>query len=239
MHYQPPERRAIVLLSGGVDSATTLAMAKRQGFAITALSIDYGQRHRIELAAANAIAETMECRRHVVVPIDLRQIGGSALTDSIEVPKDQYRPDDKEIPVTYVPARNTIFLSIALGLAEVEGARDIFIGANALDYSGYPDCRPAFIETFETLANVATKAGVKGDAIRIQAPLLNMTKAEIIRLGSELGVDFAMTTSCYDPDKDGLSCGHCDSCAIRRIGFATAGIADPTRYAAELTVIKK
>jgi len=227
------ERRAIVLLSGGIDSATTFAIAKRQGFAVTALSVDYGQRHRIELLAAKVLADKMGCRRHVNVPIDLRQIGGSALTDSIDVPKDHYRPDDKEIPITYVPARNTIFLSIALGLAEVEEARDIFIGANALDYSGYPDCRPAFIETFETLANVATKAGIKGDAIRIQAPLLTMTKAEIIRLGAELGIDFALTTSCYDPTTDGLACGHCDSCTIRRHGFASAGVADPTRYVLE------
>jgi 7-cyano-7-deazaguanine synthase len=239
MVSHPTEKRAIVLLSGGIDSATTLAMAKREGFVVTALSVDYGQRHRIELEAAKTIAEKMGCRRHVVVPIDLRQIGGSALTDNIEVPKDHYLPNDTEIPITYVPARNTIFLSIALGLAEVETAQDIFIGANALDYSGYPDCRPAFINTFETLANVATKAGIEGDAIRIQAPLLNMNKHEIIRLGAKLGIDFSLTTSCYDPTSDGRACGHCDSCTIRRIGFEQAGIADPTRYSTEMTVARK
>ncbi|MCH8964995.1 MAG: 7-cyano-7-deazaguanine synthase QueC [Planctomycetes bacterium] len=223
-------KAAIVLLSGGLDSATISAMAREQGFALHALSFDYGQRHVYELAAARRIADALEVREHVLQTIDLRAFGGSALTDDIDVPKD--RPDigGTEIPVTYVPARNTIFLSFALAFAETRGADDIFIGVNALDYSGYPDCRPEYLAKFQELARLATRAGVEGRAIAIHAPLIEMSKAEIIRTGIRLGVDYSLTTSCYDPDSDGLACGRCDSCVLRMEGFADADIADPTRY---------
>ena len=221
-------KRAIVLLSGGLDSATTLAMAKQEGYDVFALSFEYGQRHTIEIASAKNIAQNFDVRQHRVAKIDLRAFGGSALTDSIDVPK--HRSEDEiesKIPVTYVPARNTIFLSYALAWAEVIGARDIFIGVNALDYSGYPDCRPEFIDQFERLANLATKAGVSGERFRIHAPLIAMTKAEIIRKGGELGLDFSLTHSCYDPGSDGAVCGECDSCRLRARGFREAGIPDP------------
>jgi 7-cyano-7-deazaguanine synthase len=223
--------RAIVLVSGGLDSATALAVAVRDGFDPYALSFRYGQRHAIELEAARRITAHFDVRRHEVVEIDLRAFGGSALTSDIAVPKD--RSNDalaREIPVTYVPARNTIFLSFALAYAEVAGARDIFIGVNALDYSGYPDCRPDFVNAFEHLANLATKAGVEGQRFRIRAPLISLTKHEIIELGTSLGVDYSLTTSCYDPSLDGEACGHCDSCQLRLRGFAEAGLTDPIRY---------
>lgn len=219
---------AVVLLSGGLDSATCLAIARQAGFACHCLSIDYGQRHHAELAAAVRVAGALGAVEHRVVPLDLAQFGGSALTDrNIAVPTDGVRPG---IPVTYVPARNTIMLALALGWAEILGARDIFIGVNAVDYSGYPDCRPAFIEAFERLANLATKAGVEGDRFTIHAPLIDLSKAEIIRRGVELGVDYALTVSCYQADETGRACGVCDSCRLRRSGFAAAGIADPTLY---------
>jgi 7-cyano-7-deazaguanine synthase len=222
--------KAIVLLSGGLDSATVLAIATQQGFTIHALSFDYGQRHKIELQAARRLAEAYRAE-HSTIAFDLRQFGGSALTADIEVPKDRVSDQMATgIPITYVPARNTIFLSFALGLAEVIGAFDIFVGVNALDYSGYPDCRPAFITAFEQLANVSTKAGVEGRRFTIHAPLIEMTKAQIIREGVKLGVDYALTTSCYDPSSDGRACGHCDSCQLRRKGFAEAAIPDPTKY---------
>ena len=223
-------KAAIVLLSGGLDSATVGAMAREQGFALHALSFDYGQRHVYELAAARRIADALEVREHVLQTIDLRAFGGSALTDDIDVPKD--RPDigSSEIPVTYVPARNTIFLSFALAFAETRSADDIFIGVNALDYSGYPDCRPEYLAKFQELARLATRAGVEGRAIAIHAPLIEMNKAEIIRTGIRLGVDYSQTTSCYDPDSRGLACGRCDSCVLRMKGFADADVADPTRY---------
>jgi 7-cyano-7-deazaguanine synthase len=225
-------KKAVVLLSGGLDSATVLALARDQGYAVYTLSIDYGQRHRIELLQAKKIAQQMGVVEHKIISIDLRSIGGSALTSSIAVPKD--RPEETistGIPVTYVPARNTIFLSCCLGYAEVIGAFDLFIGANAIDYSGYPDCRPEFIQAFENLANLATKASVEGvGKFTIHAPLVHLTKAEIIRRGSALGVNYADTISCYDPDINGLACGHCDSCQLRRKGFAEAGLPDPTRY---------
>ena len=203
------------------------ALAREAGFAVTALTVDYGQRHRVELDAARAVAAQL-AERHVVVPLDLRAFGGSALTSDIEVPKDGV---GEGIPVTYVPARNTIFLSLALGLAEASGARDIYIGVNALDYSGYPDCRPEFVEQFEQLANVATKAGVEGDPFTIHAPLLHMTKADIAREAQRLGVDAALSHSCYDPVPDGRACGRCDACRLRAKGFEEAGIEDPTEYA--------
>ncbi len=221
------------MLSGGLDSATVAAMALEKGFEVSALSFDYGQRHRVELAAAAAVARSLGIRDHRTVAIDLRAIGGSALTDGIEVPKNQgsdAASTGEAIPVTYVPARNTIFLGIALGLAEVVGAQDLFFGANALDYSGYPDCRPAFVEAFVRLAAVATKAGVEGASFQIHAPLMHMTKAEIIQAGTRLGVDYGLTHSCYDPTEDGLACGACDSCRLRRQGFEAAGVPDPTRY---------
>lgn len=222
--------KAVILLSGGLDSATVLAIARARGFALHALSFDYGQRHRIELTAARRLAESFGAR-HSVIAFDLRQFGGSALTDDIEVPKDRTHDQISEsIPVTYVPARNTIFLSFALGVAELISAFHIFVGVNALDYSGYPDCRPEFIKAFETLARVATKAGVEGKSFTIHTPLIQMTKAQIIREGTRLGVDYAMTTSCYDPSPDGRACGHCDSCQLRRKGFAEAGLPDPTLY---------
>lgn len=229
--------RAVVLLSGGIDSATTLAIARAEGYEVYALSFRYGQRHEIELERARAIAEAFGVARHLVIAIDLREIGGSALTDkSIAVPKDR-TPEEigAEIPITYVPGRNTIFLAFALAWAEVLGAEDIFFGANVLDYSGYPDCRPEYLRAFEQMANLATRAGVSGQArFRIHAPLLSMTKAEIIRRGRELGVDYRLTWSCYDPVARGgeiLACGRCDSCQIRRRGFAEAGIEDPIPYA--------
>jgi len=220
-------RRAIVLLSGGLDSMVCAGLARESGFGVTALTIDYGQRHRVELNAARAIAAGL-ADRHIVLPLDLRAFGGSALTSDIDVPKDGVGPG---IPVTYVPARNTIFLSLALGLAEASSARDIFIGVNALDYSGYPDCRPQFIAEFERLANLATKAGVEGDGFTIHAPLLEMTKSEIAREAERLGLDAAMSHSCYDPLSDGTHCGRCDACRLRAKGFAEAGLEDPTAYA--------
>jgi 7-cyano-7-deazaguanine synthase len=250
---------AIVLLSGGLDSATVLAMARREGFVCHALSFDYGQRHRFELQAAARVAEALGAADHRVVKIDLTAAGGfghSALTDDIDVPKDQEkrgqtpiskRPKsesvpafpfpafpnpESRIPITYVPARNTIFLSLALGYAEVIGAMDIFIGVNAIDYSGYPDCRPAFIEAFERLANLATAVGVEGRGkFAIHAPLIRMTKADIVRAGMAMGVPYELTHSCYDPSPEGLSCGHCDSCRLRLAGFAAAGAKDPAKYA--------
>jgi 7-cyano-7-deazaguanine synthase len=220
-------RRAIVLLSGGLDSATTLAIASDLGFAVHALSFQYGQRHAVELAATARVAKALGAVEHRTITIDLAAFGGSALTDSaIAVPE----APSAGIPITYVPARNTIFLSYALGWGEVLGARDIFIGVNAVDYSGYPDCRPEFIAAFERLANLATKAGVEGDVFRIHAPLIEWTKADIIRRGIAAGIDYSMTVSCYQPDADGRACGRCDSCRLRRDGFAAAGVADPTRY---------
>jgi 7-cyano-7-deazaguanine synthase len=225
-------KKAVVLLSGGLDSTTTLAIAKDRGFAVHALSVDYGQRHRVELERAAAIAKSMRAVEHRTVRLDLRAIGGSALTDSIDVPKGRSSEEmGQGIPVTYVPARNTILLGLALGYAENVGAFDIFMGANVLDYSGYPDCRPEFLEAFERLANLATKAGVEGvGRFRVHAPLLKMTKAEIIREGVRLGVDYSKTLSCYDPDEMGRACGSCDSCLLRKKGFAEAGVEDPTIY---------
>ena len=224
--------KAVVLLSGGLDSTTTLAIAKREGFALFALTFDYGQRHHVELDRARDIARHFAVVDHQIVKIDLRQFGGSALTDSIDVPvgRDQEKMVS-EIPVTYVPARNTIFLSFCLAYAEVKEASDIFIGVNAIDYSGYPDCRPEFITAFETLANLATKAGVEGESkIKIHTPLIEVSKAEIIRKGLELGVDYAMTHSCYNPGDEGKSCGVCDSCQLRLKGFQEAGAKDPIQY---------
>jgi len=223
---------AVVLLSGGLDSATTAAIAQSEGFDLSALSVDYGQRHRFELEAARRVAQSLGIRRHIVVAVDLQQLGGSALTASIEVPKDRDPAAmQAEIPITYVPARNTIFLALALGYAEVLDAADLFVGVNSVDYSGYPDCRPEFIAAFERLANLATKAGVEGRLrFRMHTPLVHLTKAEIIRRGAALGVDYSLTHSCYDPDPAGLSCGHCDSCLLRRRGFAEAGLVDPVRY---------
>jgi 7-cyano-7-deazaguanine synthase len=220
-------RHAIVLLSGGLDSMVCAGLAREAGFSVAALTIDYGQRHRIELNAARAIAVEL-ADRHIILPLDLRAFGGSALTSDIDVPKDGVGPG---IPVTYVPARNTIFLSLALGLAEASGARDIFIGVNALDYSGYPDCRPRFIAEFEQLANLATKAGVEGEGFTIHAPLLEMSKAEIAREAERLGLDAALSHSCYDPLPDATHCGRCDACRLRSKGFAEAGLEDPTAYA--------
>ncbi len=225
-------RPAIVLLSGGLDSATTAAIARSEGFDLFALSVDYGQRHRFELEAARRIAQALEVKRHVVLGVDLRQLGGSALTAAIEVPKDRSMADmQAEIPVTYVPARNTVFLALALGYAEVTGAADIFIGVNAVDYSGYPDCRPEYIAVFQQLANLATKAGVEGRLkFTVHTPLVHLTKAEIIRRGAALGVDYSLTHSCYDPDPTDLSCGRCDACLLRLKGFAEAGMVDPIEY---------
>ncbi|MDB5695855.1 MAG: 7-cyano-7-deazaguanine synthase [Sphingomonas bacterium] len=219
---------AVVLVSGGLDSFVAAALARESGFAVLALSFDYNQRHRVELAAARRVAAAVSVARHVVLPLDLAAFGGSALTDDIAVPKGGV---GEGIPVTYVPARNTVFLSLALAWAEAAGARDLFIGVNALDYSGYPDCRPEFIEAFETLAELATKAGVEGNAFRVRAPLQHMTKADIVREGTRLGLDLGLSWSCYDPSDD-EHCGLCDSCRLRSKGFADAGIADPTRYAA-------
>ncbi|MBN8735868.1 MAG: 7-cyano-7-deazaguanine synthase QueC [Xanthomonadales bacterium] len=224
-------RKAVVLVSGGMDSAVTLAIARAQGFACHALSVAYGQRHASELAAAARVAATLGAVEHKTVSVDLRSIGGSALTADIAVPEHVDAHGEDEIPVTYVPARNTIMLSIALGWAEALGSSDLFCGVNAVDYSGYPDCRPAFIEAFERLANVATKAGVEGQTLRVHAPLIRMSKADIVREGVRLGVDFSATVSCYQADADGRACGHCDACVLRARGFAGAGVADPTHYA--------
>lgn len=224
-------KRAVVLVSGGLDSATTLAICRQQGFEAYALSFDYGQRHRLELDAAQRVAVSLGVRDHRIAKIDLRVFGGSALTDNIAVPKKRDTKREREIPVTYVPARNTIFLSYALAWCEVLSAAAIFIGANAIDYSGYPDCRPEFISAFEHLAAVATKAGVEGTKFQIHAPLLRMSKADIIRKGVELGVDFSLTHSCYDPTADGLACRECDSCRLRLAGFRDAGLTDPIAYA--------
>ena len=226
-----PPAPAVVLLSGGLDSATTLAIARAEGFACHALSFRYGQRHAVELVSAAAVAEHLGAVSHRVIEIDLRAFGGSALTDDIPVPKDRDAATHAGgIPITYVPARNTIFLSYALGCAEVLGAADIFLGVNAVDYSGYPDCRPEFVTAFERLANLATRAGVEGDGFRIKAPLMRLSKAEIIRQGVELGVDYSITVSCYQPDAQGRACGRCDACRLRRAGFEKAGVPDPTRY---------
>lgn len=223
-------RPAVVLLSGGLDSATTLAIARDDGFACHALSVDYGQRHHAELAAAALVATTLGASSHRILHLDLSQLGGSALTDpAIAVPTDGVKPG---IPVTYVPARNTIMLALALAWAEVLEARDIFVGVNAVDYSGYPDCRPEYIRAFETMANLATKAAVEGHPLTLHAPLIDLSKAEIVRRGAALGVEFALTVSCYQADGEGRACGACDSCRLRREGFAAAGLADPTRYAA-------
>lgn len=221
----------MVLLSGGLDSATCLALAKSQGFAPVALSISYGQRHIVEIEQARVVARAAGVADHRVVAMDLRAIGGSALTADLAVPKhDDVSQLGSGIPSTYVPARNTIFLGLALGLAEVVGARDIFIGVNAVDYSGYPDCRPEFIRAFENLATLATKVGVEGGRFTIHAPLSGLTKADIIRAGVAVGVDYSLTHSCYDPAADGRACGRCDSCLLRQKGFIEAGVADPTRY---------
>jgi 7-cyano-7-deazaguanine synthase len=225
-------RKAVVLMSGGLDSTVTLAIAQCEGFAIHALTMQYGQRHAVEVEAARQIARRFGIVQHVVVPLDLRAIGGSALTGDLPVPKGRTADEMAAgIPVTYVPARNTLFLALALGWAEVIGARDLFIGVNVLDYSGYPDCRPEFLDAFERLAKVATKAGVEGAAFTIHAPLLQLTKADIVRRGIALGVDFSLTTSCYDPTPDGMACGQCDACTLRLRGFAEAGIPDPREYA--------
>jgi 7-cyano-7-deazaguanine synthase len=225
-------RPAVVLLSGGLDSATVLAIARSQGFACHALSFRYGQRHAVELAAAERVASSLRAASHRTLEIDLRQFGGSSLTGDIPVAKhDTADQIGGGIPLTYVPPRNTIFLSFALALAEVSSAADIFIGVNALDYSGYPDCRPAYIAAFERLANLATKAGVEGRPLTIHAPLIELTKAQIIRRGLDLGVDYSLTSSCYDPDAAGRACGHCDSCLLRLKGFAENGVRDPIDYA--------
>ena len=224
--------KAVVLLSGGLDSATALAIARSQGFRLFALSFDYGQRHSIETRSAAQLAKSLRAERHLTIDVNLRAIGGSALTDQIDVPKERSAEEiSTGIPVTYVPARNTIFLSFALAWAEVLGAQDIFIGVNALDYSGYPDCRPEYIESFERMANLATKAGVEGRLrLKIHTPLIAMTKAEIIVTGLRLGVDYSLTHSCYDPSSEGIACGKCDSCLLRLKGFAEAGVDDPSRY---------
>jgi 7-cyano-7-deazaguanine synthase len=224
-------KKAVVLLSGGLDSTTCLALARRDGFEPICLSISYGQRHAVELERARVVAAAMGVKDHRTVRLDLRAIGGSALTGDLDVPKhDDVSQLKAEIPVTYVPARNTVFLGLALGLAEVVGATDLYIGVNAVDYSGYPDCRPEFIRAFEALANLATKAGVEGARFTVHAPLSGMTKADIIRTGVATGVDYALTHSCYDPAADGRACGRCDSCLLRKKGFLDAGVADPTRY---------
>jgi len=224
-------KKAVVLLSGGLDSTTVLAMAKADGFEPVCLAVSYGQRHAVELERARRVTQAMGVKDFRVVTVDLRQVGGSALTADIDVPKD--RPEGEMshgIPITYVPARNALFLSLALGLAEVVEASVIYIGVNAVDYSGYPDCRPEFIRAFEQMATLATKAGVEGTRFEVRAPLSGMTKADIIRAGVKLGVDYSMTHSCYDPDPEGRACGRCDSCVLRRRGFEQAGVADPTPY---------
>ena len=229
-------KKAVVLLSGGLDSTTCVAIAQKQGFDVVGLSFDYGQRHTIELESATRVAKKMGLSNHVTAKIDLRIFGGSALTADIDVPKGRSSDDiaqqmDDKIPVTYVPARNTIFLSFALAFAETQGASDIFIGVNALDFSGYPDCRPEYIKAYEVMANLATKSGVEGEqGIKIHTPLIHMTKADIIRKGLELGVDYSLTTSCYDPSPEGVSCGACDACHLRLKGFREAGQTDPVAY---------
>lgn len=226
------QKNAVVLFSGGLDSTTCLAVARRDGFSPCALSFEYGQRHKVELEAARRVAAAMAVTTHLILPLPLGAIGGSALTADIAVPKDrEVAVMESEIPVTYVPARNTIFLAMALGWAEVLGASDIYIGVNALDYSGYPDCRLEFVRAFEAMANLAVKEAVEGRlAVRIHTPLLHLSKAGIVALGASLGVDYGLTHSCYDPDPDGLACGRCDSCLLRKKGFEEAGVADPTRY---------
>jgi 7-cyano-7-deazaguanine synthase len=225
------KKRAVVLSSGGIDSTTTLAIAIAKGYEAYALSFDYGQRHQIETAAARRVADSLVVKKHCVAKIDLRVFGGSALTDHVEVPKKRSVPEIAQgIPVTYVPARNTIFLAYALAWAEVISATDIFLGVNAIDYSGYPDCRPEFIEAFENLANLGTKAGVEGRRFQIHTPLIKLSKAGIIRKAVELGVDLSLTHSCYDPTREGLACGECDSCLLRLKGFREAGLKDPIRY---------
>jgi 7-cyano-7-deazaguanine synthase len=229
------DKPAVILLSGGLDSATAAAIARQRGFSLYALSVDYGQRHRFELQAARRVAQSLGVKRHIVLSVDLAQFGGSALTDAINVPKD--RPAEEMahgIPITYVPARNTVLLSLALAYAEVVGAADIFLGVNAVDYSGYPDCRPEYITAFAAMANMATKAGVEGRLkFAIHAPLISWTKAEIIRRGMELDVDYGLTHSCYAPDPSGTSCGRCDACLLRRKGFSEAGLEDPLKYQEE------
>jgi 7-cyano-7-deazaguanine synthase len=225
-------KKAVVLSSGGLDSTTAMAIAKYEGFEIYSLSFSYGQRHAFELEAAQKVSDALGVTEHLVINIDLNKIGGSSLTDDIDVPKERDEQEmAREIPVTYVPARNTIFLSFALAWAEVLESADIFIGVNAVDYSGYPDCRPEYIEAFERMANLATKAGVEGTTkTRIRTPLIHLTKAQIIQKGMELGVDYALTHSCYDPSPQGLACGECDSCFLRKKGFREAGVKDPTKY---------
>jgi 7-cyano-7-deazaguanine synthase len=226
------QKPAVVLLSGGLDSTTTLAIAKHQGFRLHALTFQYGQRHAVEIAAARRVAQAFAVERHVIVDVDLRVFGGSALTDELAVPKNR-TPEDlsHSIPITYVPARNTVFLAYALAYAEVTQSEDIFLGVNALDYSGYPDCRPEYIRAFEAMANLATKAAVEGQQrLRIHTPLIHLSKAQIIQRGLELGVDYGLTHSCYDPNPDGASCGQCDSCLLRLKGFKEAGVADPIVY---------
>jgi 7-cyano-7-deazaguanine synthase len=230
MSQQP--RPAVVLLSGGLDSTTTLAIAKHEGFRLHALTFQYGQRHAIEVEAARRVAQTFDVERHVIVDIDLRVFGGSALTDALVVPKNRTPEEISDgIPVTYVPARNTVFLAYALAFAEVTQSEDIFLGVNALDYSGYPDCRPEYIQAFEAMANLATKAAVEGrQRMRIHTPLVHLSKAQIIRRGLELGVDYGLTHSCYDPSADGSPCGQCDACLLRLKGFKEVGVADPVAY---------
>ena len=230
-------KTAVILLSGGLDSATTAAIAQAAGFQLTALSVDYGQRHRFELDAARQVAQALGIERHEHISIDLASFGGSALTSDLEVPKNRPTEEmESAIPITYVPARNTVFLSLALALAEASGSADIFVGVNAVDYSGYPDCRPEYIEAFERMANLATKAGVEGAGVEgtstftIHTPLIAMTKAEIVRRGIELGVDYGLTHTCYDPNTDGVACGRCDACQLRRQGFVDAGLTDPIEY---------
>ena len=223
-----PNIHAVVLLSGGLDSATVLAIARAEGREVSAVSFDYGQHHRAELAAGVRVAASLGVARHVTVPLDLRAFGGSALTDDIDVPKDALGADD--VPVTYVPARNTVFLALAVAYAEARGAEEIWIGVNAVDFSGYPDCRPEFLEAFRRVILTGTRSGVDRGEPRVIAPLLEMSKADIIRKGTALGVDYSLTLSCYDPDEEGRACGHCDSCLLRKEGFAAAGVADPTRY---------
>ena len=223
-------KRAVILLSGGLDSTTCLAIAREQGFDLFSLTVNYGQRHVFELQSAKNVALSLDIEKHSVLDIDLAQFGGSALTDDIEVPKDRVESEMANIPATYVPARNTVLLSVALARAETLDSFDIFIGVNALDYSGYPDCRPEYIESFERTANLATKAGVSGKNFHIHTPLINMTKAEIIKSGTKLGVDYGLTFSCYDPQETGAPCGHCDACILRLKGFKEAGIPDPLNY---------
>ena len=222
--------KAIVLVSGGLDSTTCLAMAREKGFDLYALTFNYGQRHDHELNSAKMVVDFFNIQNHSIIDIDLAQFGGSALTDKIDVPKKRDLSDMAEIPVTYVPARNTVFLSLALAWAEVLGSFDIFIGVNALDYSGYPDCRPEYISSFEKTANLATKAGVSGSSFRIHTPLIDLTKSEIVKVGMDLGVDYSLTSSCYDPDQEGNPCGLCDACYLRLKGFKEAGITDPLNY---------